>query len=156
MQTFLPYPSFNESAEVLDDRRLGKQRVEALQLTYALLGIGPDFEPRDSAWRNHPAAKMWWGHCRSLICYGMVCCLSWKARGFTDSVLQSFVNLQENAKWIANLYPIEKDKVIKPRWVGDANFHRAHQSNLVRKDADYYSPKFPDVPNNLPYIWPEN
>jgi hypothetical protein len=36
MQTFLPYPDFRESLESLDNKRLGKQRVEALQLTLAL------------------------------------------------------------------------------------------------------------------------
>ena len=32
MQIFLPYKSFKKSAEVLDYQRLGKQRVEALQI----------------------------------------------------------------------------------------------------------------------------
>jgi len=30
MQTFLPYESFEKSAEVLDNKRLGKQREEIL------------------------------------------------------------------------------------------------------------------------------
>ena len=30
MQTFLPYANYTKSAQVLDDKRLGKQRVEAL------------------------------------------------------------------------------------------------------------------------------
>jgi Pyrimidine dimer DNA glycosylase len=37
MQTFLPYPDFVACARVLDSRRLGKQRVEALQILRALL-----------------------------------------------------------------------------------------------------------------------
>lgn len=36
MQTFLPYPDFAESASVLDRQRLGKQRVETLQVMKAL------------------------------------------------------------------------------------------------------------------------
>ena len=32
MQTFLPYSNFQKSAEVLDWRRLGKQRVEGMQI----------------------------------------------------------------------------------------------------------------------------
>ena len=32
MQTFLPYSNFYKSAKVLDQKRLGKQRVEVLQL----------------------------------------------------------------------------------------------------------------------------
>ena len=32
MQTFLPYESFEDTAKVLDYRRLGKQRVEGMQI----------------------------------------------------------------------------------------------------------------------------
>jgi hypothetical protein len=35
VQTFLPYADFAESARVLDRARLGKQRVEALQVLRA-------------------------------------------------------------------------------------------------------------------------
>jgi len=54
MQTFLPQISFKESAECLDNRRLGKQRVEAMQIMKALLL--PEY-----GWKNHPAVKMWKG-----------------------------------------------------------------------------------------------
>jgi hypothetical protein len=36
VQTFLPYADLAESAAALDDRRLGRQRVEALQVLRAL------------------------------------------------------------------------------------------------------------------------
>ena len=32
MQTFLPFADFAETAAVLDHRRLGKQRIEVLQI----------------------------------------------------------------------------------------------------------------------------
>ena len=35
MQTFLPYPDFARSARCLDNRRLGKQRVESYQILRA-------------------------------------------------------------------------------------------------------------------------
>jgi len=38
MQTFLPYPDFAQSLRVLDSRRLGKQRLEAMQLLRAISG----------------------------------------------------------------------------------------------------------------------
>jgi hypothetical protein len=41
-----------------------------------------------------------------------------------------------------------------PPWLGDDDFHRSHRSALVRKDPDFYGPKFPDVPDDLPYVWP--
>ena len=36
MQTFLPYKSFERSVQVLDNKRLGKQRVEAFQILNVL------------------------------------------------------------------------------------------------------------------------
>ena len=41
-----------------------------------------------------------------------------------------------------------------PWWIGDDDFHRAHQSALVRKDPAHYGPLFPGVPDDLPYVWP--
>ena len=51
MQTFLPYPDFTASAAALDPRRLGKQRVEALQVLRGLTVAG-------YGWRHHPAVRM--------------------------------------------------------------------------------------------------
>ena len=39
MQTFLPYESFKQSARVLDWRRLGKQRVEGMQIINAIEAV---------------------------------------------------------------------------------------------------------------------
>ena len=41
-----------------------------------------------------------------------------------------------------------------PPWLGDPALHRSHQSALVRKDPEFYGPRFPGVPDNLPYVWP--
>ena len=38
MQTFLPYTDFRKSLESLDNKRLGKQRVEAYQIISAITG----------------------------------------------------------------------------------------------------------------------
>ena len=53
MQTFLPYKSFVKSAQCLDNKRLGKQRVEAMQILKSIY-------IEDYGWKNHPATKMWW------------------------------------------------------------------------------------------------
>ena len=41
-----------------------------------------------------------------------------------------------------------------PPWLGDPALHRSHQSSLVRKDPAHYRRFFPDVPDDLPYVWP--
>ena len=63
MQTFLPYPSFARSAAVLDHRRLGKHRVEALPIVRALTRT-------DYGWQHHPAVQMWRDHEEDLVAYG--------------------------------------------------------------------------------------
>ncbi|GAB3896950.1 hypothetical protein GCM10029964_079090 [Kibdelosporangium lantanae] len=78
MQTFLPYPDFQATAEVLDARRLGKQRVEAIQVLRALTVPG-------YGWRHHPAAAMWAGYEEALVRYGLVVCSVWCATGRRDT-----------------------------------------------------------------------
>lgn len=135
MQTFLPYSSFEKSAKVLDMRRLGKQRVETLQILGALL------DPT-KGWKNHPATKMWTGHEAGLSAYGVRICEEWLDRGYKDTCLGKISAL------------IAPDFTDIPPWIGNRDFHRAHQSNLLRKDLDYYRKYFPGVPDDLEYIWP--
>jgi hypothetical protein len=138
MQTFLPYPDFQESARVLDYRRLGKQRVEAKQIFLALT------EPT-YGWKNHPAVKMWRGAEDALLSYGIAMCEEWRARGYNDTMLSWFIEKR--------LARPPSDRQL-PIWLGDVNFHLSHQSNLLRKDGAFYRPVFPTVPDNLPYVWP--
>jgi hypothetical protein len=141
MQTFLPYPSFAESARILDRARLGKQRVEALQLLRAV--TIPTY-----GWRNHPAAKMWRGYVPALTKYALEMTDAWIALGHADTVRPQVL---EFAPEVASLSQSVLDV---PAWVYDETFHLAHQSNLIRKDPAFYGPLFPGVPDNLPYIWP--
>ncbi len=83
MQTFLPYPNFHLTAECLDNKRLGKQRVEAWQVLRALRG-------ETKGWVNHPATVMWRGHEQSLILYGLVISTEWRKRGFQDVMTDRF------------------------------------------------------------------
>ena len=79
MQTFLPYPDLRVSCQVLDDRRLGKQRVETYQILRAL--TWPQY-----AWKNHPAVRMWRGFVPALVVYGLESCREWVRRGYRDAV----------------------------------------------------------------------
>ena len=138
MQTFLPYESFLETAKCLDYRRLGKQRVEALQILNTLLRSS-------NGWRNHPAVKMWEGFEGCLAVYGLVICREWVERGYRDNC----------ADRITELVGTEITRPDPPPWVGDRRFHRSHQSNLLRKDPEFYGKYNWNVPNGLPYIWPK-
>ena len=54
MQTFLPYESFEKSAQTLDWRRLGKQRVEGMQIINAITGKKRKDGKPYKGWINHP------------------------------------------------------------------------------------------------------
>ena len=77
MQTFLPYPDFAESLRVLDSRRLGKQRLEAMQLLLAISADG-------SGWSHHPAAAMWRGYTNALKQYHNLAIGEWVRRGYLN------------------------------------------------------------------------
>jgi hypothetical protein len=140
VNTFLPHADFRRSAQALDDKRLGKQRVEGLQILKANLGL-------TKGWRNHPAAVMWRGHEWQLCQYIIAICDEWDSRGFKDTIREQVWELTQH-------YPvyIESTRKNKPWWLGNRYFHRSHRSNLKRKDPIHYD--FPG-PDDLPYLWPK-
>lgn len=139
MQTFLPHKSFKESARALDYRRLGKQRVETWQIIQAMNG-------KTKGWVNHPATVMWRKYEFALTVYGIVICKEWIARGYKDSMLERFELHLEQLKQRKLFFEF-------PAWLG-GQIHKTHQSNLLRKNPEYYKELFPDVPDNLDYYWP--
>jgi hypothetical protein len=138
MQTFLPYPDFVQSASVLDYRRLGKQRVECKQILLAL-------QRTSGGWVNHPAVRMWRTYDIALCVYGWMMCREWVDRGYKDNLMGWFQRYRADHGL---------RRYVHPPWLGDNAFHLSHQSNLVRKDAEFYGPLFPGVPDDLPYVWP--
>ncbi len=149
MQTFLPFENFRRSAQALDDRRLGKQRVEALQVLRAL--TRPVY-----GWKSHPVVLQWKGYEEALVSYALEVCEEWKRRGFADSVATSIT---------AELAEVSATTVVRsqrdlacagalPPWLGDDAFHAGHRSALAGKDPAYYRERFPDWPDNIPYYWP--
>lgn len=146
MQTFVPYADLAASAAVLDDRRLGKQRVETLQVLRAL--ALPDY-----GWQRHPAVLMWTGALPGLVAYGRAVVEAWTARGYADTTLGP---ITEFAPQVSDVGP---DELLArgwlPQWWGDDAVHRSHRSALVRKDPDHYGPLFPDADPDEPYVWPD-
>lgn len=135
VQTFLPYPDVHESARVLDDRRLGKQRVEAYQVVRTLAEI-------TRGWRNHPVVRMWRGHLPALIDYGLVMCREWTSRGKADTVHDKLLEHRTD------------EPAVLPPWFGEPLLHASHRSNLLRKDPAHYGQFGWAEPPDLPYFWP--
>jgi hypothetical protein len=133
MQTFLPYPSFLQTAKCLDYRRLGKQRVECKQIINILEG-----NSSSNAWKNHPAVLIWKGYENALKVYTNIIISEWINRGYKNNM-----ELYESDITYEN-----------PPWLNNESFHASHRSNLLRKDYSFYSKFNWDEPDNLPYVWP--
>jgi hypothetical protein len=156
MQTFLPYKNFNLCARALDRKRLGKQRVEALQILYALTGlsasivnpaVGEEYTKtttKKHGWSNHPAVLMWKGHERALIRYGIAMCQEWIRLGYKDTCTKKFLYVQSLLKDASDS---------NPWWLGDDRLHSSHRSNLIRKDSSFYGNTFKED-DSMPYFWP--
>lgn len=138
MNTFLPYKDFIKSGAVLDNKRLGKQRVEVLQMLNKIHGV-----TKGKGWTNHPCTKMWQNTPNALVEYGLAICEVWKNKGFKDTCY-------EKIKF--HFKPFLSLKM--PEWLGRDDLHISHQSNLIQKNREFYKPKFPNTPENLEYVWP--
>ena len=130
MQTFLPYSNFHKTAEVLDYKRLGKQRVEGMQIINTILN------PQQKGWRNHPIVIMWTPYVTALMMYTNTIINEWIKRGYNNNM---------------KLYKFSS--LIMPHWLGKEEFHSSHRANLLRKDFEYYSQfNWQENPDN-PYVW---
>lgn len=123
MMTFLPFPSYQRSAQVLDNKRLGCQRMEGLILLRTNLGLS-------NGWKWHPCTRQWKGYESSLAEYLFEIISEWKKRGFRDSCEQKLLDIiggYDNIKGAT-----------KPYWLGDEEFHSSHRAALLFKKYDYY------------------
>lgn len=120
MQTFLPYSDFKRSVECLDNKRLGKQRVEAFQIIKVIIG-----ERTSGGFVNHPIMKMWKGYSNALMLYKNLCIEEWIKRGFNNNMEISNIE--------------GKEDITMPLWLGDERLHSSHRANLLRKDYQFYS-----------------
>lgn len=177
MQTFLPFADFSKSAACLDDKRLGKQRVECLQILKALQpptrcepckgtgtlsfgwirGVAQSKAqcPRckaagylPRAWANHPATRMWRGYENALVEYGLIVCIEWRERGFDDTCRDKIHAFATKTKF-------EDDEQIPyPPWLGDERLHSSHRAALLYKSPSHYSQfGWTETPKQ-DYYWP--
>lgn len=126
MQTFLPYPSYQDSARSLDDLRLRNQIREVQQIARAFSGGGWAHHPVTVAWRDYPAALQ--GYLAAILA-------EYRRRGGTR-----FTGVLPNDTGVDT-----------PYWVGSDAFHRGHRGHLHRKDPVRYEIFAPDAQAPLFY-----
>ncbi|MEX2680277.1 MAG: pyrimidine dimer DNA glycosylase/endonuclease V [Candidatus Sigynarchaeota archaeon] len=130
-----------ECARHLDSRRLGKQRVEALQILRANLGLS-------KGWKNHPVTRAWKGYEPFLLnIYLKAIMDEWERRGYKN--VKCITMRDEIAQIIGDAMPVP------PPWLTE-QLILSHQSNLVRKNPVHYKCLFPGIPDDIPYAWPRS
>lgn len=143
VNTFVLHPDLQVNASLLDDTRLGKQRIEAHQILDVLEG-------RKNGWQNHPAVNMWRGYEKFLKLYINFIIEEWVRRGFKNSC-STFIII---------------GTVLQPWWWDITAIHFTHQANLFLKMPQHYSqinitPSIFDDEQTfnyytkIGYIWPE-
>jgi hypothetical protein len=148
VQTFVPYADFEQSLRALDTKRLGKQRVEVIQIVRALTVPG-------YAWSSHPAVLMWQGYEEALGRYGLTACDVWTERGFGDSCAATIAaDLRAYGVTRIRHYAELAAADALPRWLFDEAVLVSHRSSLLRKDPEHYGPLFPGTPTDVDYLWP--
>lgn len=138
MQTFLPYSDMQRSLSCLDDKRLGKQRVETHQILKVLLKR-PKLDGKPyKGWLNHPCVVMWKDNIPALKKYYNLSIQEWISRGFKNTML---------------LEEYQENEYCLPNWFGNEKFHSSHRANLLKKHPEFYS-KYEWSENPLePYVW---
>ena len=138
MQTFLPYPDFKKSLESLDNKRLGKQRVETYQLIAGLEGrLTLTGKAYSKSRINHPISQMFRNNIPALKQYLNDSIDVWVARGKNNTMKKEVIT----------------EEIVMPVWFGDETFHKSHRANLLRKDASYYGAHGWTDNSELPYRW---
>jgi hypothetical protein len=168
-QTYLPSSNFRVCAYVLDDRRLGNQRVDNIRVLESLSGYRL---VHSSKWHDDMTGKivtepwaegewyverhltgfykpvsLWRGHEWLFKQYNQAICLEYsEVRGFKDTCQLKFETLWNHC------YSGTDDAM--PDWFNVTAFHQYMQYLLVQKAPKIYRAKFPGLLEEYEYKWP--
>jgi len=138
MQIFLPFADMTKSLQTLDNKRLGKQRVETYQIISAITRRPKLDGTPYKGWLNHPCTVMWKNYVPALQNYLNLSIVEWINRGFKNTM---------------KLEQIENDNIVLPPFIGNERFHSSHRANLLKKEPEFYQ-KYGWTENPQdPYVW---
>lgn len=132
VNTFVLSNCPRRTMELLDAKRLGKQRVEAYQIINALGNSS-------TGWKNHPITQMWKDNIEGLKFYFNCSVDEWVKRGYKNT-MNKFDNVSEDSL---------------PWWFFNEQLQKTHKASLLRKDPVFYTPLFPLEKEyyDTGYIW---
>lgn len=131
MQVFMPYTNIIESVKCLDNKRLGKQRIEIKYMLEMMYGMWPE--------RKHPVIEMWEDYPRFLHIIYKFTVKEWIIRGCKNTLPTSL--------------EFVKTDPIPPPWLKDYTYQ--YKALLLHKDYEFYSKEFDtDIEpiSKIPYL----
>lgn len=124
MQTFIPYPDFKKSFEVLDKKRVSKQIIETSQLLDAIFNLPTKTGKVRSGFLNHPALIMWKNNPGTLLQYFETGIIECESRGILTKHCRERLQVYKDI-------PVENYNL--PIWFGDEKIHASHRFRLLKK-----------------------
>ena len=161
MQSFLvSTSSFEETAAILDNKRLHKQTLEAWQCLLTITQQDPEGNYRNpKGWVNHPVVKMWRGYETVFVSYMSATYFEWRSRGYKSTLLDKIYKTYDLA---VSRGTISNDFILPP-WIADTDYFSrlcsTHRTALLCKNYEWYS-KFNwqedtgSRPETYEYLWP--
>ena len=137
MQIFLPHADFIQSLKCLDNKRLGKQRVETYQIISAITRRPKLDGTPYKGWLNHPCTVMWKNYVPALKLYLNDSIDEWVSRGFKNTMEYERIN----------------EELVLPSWFGNERFHSSHRANLLKKEPEFYNRYGWEENPSDPYVW---
>ena len=141
VNVFITSTNLEECARNLDYRRLGKQRLECIEII------------EGDSWKNHPCYLMWKNNKEALKIYFNHILREWISRGFQNSL--AFYSIDESKAqfyditYDENTYlttisnpKINENSILFPKWFCWKPLILSQRASLLRKDEVYYSSKF--------------
>jgi hypothetical protein len=151
MQTFLIDKDLQNSSQLLDYRRLGKQRVEAIQVADVLLRKAGLLNDGKKGWINHVVLSYWYNEegnwLPALLDYTQVTIDEWISRGYKNTI--------DLTKWrnLVGQYPY-LFRFDNPPWAKYADeIILTHRAKLLQKDTVYYMNTFMEHNIAIPFNW---
>jgi len=141
MITFLPVPQFAAVARLLDDKRLGSQRVEALFILRCVRNVGDKYR----RFQNAGYVRMWIGYAEALAVYYNEMTDEWLRRGFS-------LDISSHDDSVAGR---GQGDVPLPAWLGDDRLHATHRAALLFKDPEHYGQLGWTEEPVVQYLWPQ-
>lgn len=146
----------------LDDKRLGKQRLEAAQII-KILEVYDETGNFSGGYSKHPALQMWKGHTDALKAYFNLCVLAWIKRGFKNTYdlypvdHERYRIVPGDFDGTTTTFDEEFDEYCFPKWFGFPPLILSHRAALLRKNPTHYASFDDDLTApyyHRGYLWP--